>query len=177
LRCPTRYVTLLPRSFPNTMSSESSRSVSAIALIRKRLRDGGRYTGATMSDDRNFLARWSRRKRNTAPETREQLKPENDGSDVTSEASAPSLLSSETKAPFDPASLPPIESIGAGSDIRAFLAAGVPADYRARHCAAFGCWIPRSATSSVFPRIRRTSTHQAQWRVLNRLTRRRPDAF
>lgn len=81
-----------------------------------------------MSDDGNFLARWSRRKRNTAPETREQLKPENDGSDVSSEASGASVSSSETKPPFDPASLPPIESIGAGSDIRAFLAAGVPAD-------------------------------------------------
>jgi Protein of unknown function (DUF3306) len=78
-----------------------------------------------MSDDDNFLARWSRRKRDTARESREQLKPENDGGDVTSGAS---VSSSETKPPFDPASLPPIESIGAGSDIRAFLAAGVPAD-------------------------------------------------
>ena len=81
-----------------------------------------------MSDDDNFLARWSRRKRETAPETREQLKPKNDGGDVASEASAASVSSSETKPPFDPASLPSIESIGAGSDIRAFLAAGVPAD-------------------------------------------------
>jgi hypothetical protein len=80
-----------------------------------------------MSDDGNFLARWSRRKRNTASETGE-LKPDNDGGDVASEASAPSELSSETKPPFDAASLPPIESIGAGSDIRAFLAAGVPAE-------------------------------------------------
>lgn len=81
-----------------------------------------------MSNDDNFLARWSRRKRNIAPETREQLKPENDGGDVASEASAAAVSSSETEPPFDPASLPPIESIGAGSDIRAFLAVGVPAD-------------------------------------------------
>ena len=81
-----------------------------------------------MSDDDNFLARWSRRKRDTASDTREQPKPENDGGDVASEASAASFSSGETKPPFDPASLPPIESIGAGSDIRAFLAAGVPAD-------------------------------------------------
>jgi hypothetical protein len=80
-----------------------------------------------MSDDGNFLARWSRRKRNTASETGE-LKPDNDGGDVASETSAPSELSSETKQPFNPASLPPVESIGAGSDIRAFLAAGVPAE-------------------------------------------------
>ena len=32
------------------------------------------------------------------------------------------------EAPFDPASLPPIESIGAESDIRAFLRPGVPPD-------------------------------------------------
>ena len=32
------------------------------------------------------------------------------------------------RPPFDPASLPPIESIGAESDIRAFLQAGVPPD-------------------------------------------------
>ena len=44
-----------------------------------------------------------------------------------SEASAASRRA-KLKPPFDPASLPPIESIGAGSDIRAFLAAGVPAD-------------------------------------------------
>lgn len=81
-----------------------------------------------MSDDGNFLARWSRRKRNTSPDTREQLKRENDGSDVASEASAASASSGETKPPFDAASLPPIESIGAGSDIRAFLAVGVPSD-------------------------------------------------
>jgi hypothetical protein len=33
----------------------------------------------------------------------------------------------ETAPPFDPASLPPIESIVAGTDIRAFLQKGVPA--------------------------------------------------
>lgn len=81
-----------------------------------------------MSDDSNFFARWSRRKRNTGPDTREQLKRENDGGYVASKASAASVSSSEAKPPFDPAGLPPIESIGAGSDIRAFLAVGVPAD-------------------------------------------------
>jgi hypothetical protein len=33
-----------------------------------------------------------------------------------------------TQSPFDPTKLPPIESIGAGSDIRPFLVSGVPAD-------------------------------------------------
>ncbi len=38
------------------------------------------------------------------------------------------LRASRPKPAFDPASLPPIESITAGSDIRAFLQSGVPAD-------------------------------------------------
>jgi hypothetical protein len=87
-----------------------------------------RYTGATMSDDKSFLARWSRRKRDAAPDTREQTKPENADGGVASEASAASFSPVETKLPFDVASLPPIESIGAASDICAFLAAGVPAE-------------------------------------------------
>ena len=80
-----------------------------------------------MSDDGNFLARWSRRKRNVG-DTNEQLKPEYDGGDVSSEASPASVSPGENKPAFDPASLPPIETIGAGSDIRPFLAVGVPAD-------------------------------------------------
>ena len=43
-------------------------------------------------------------------------------------ASAAALSPGEAQPLFDPASLPPIESIVAGSDISAFLAAGVPAD-------------------------------------------------
>jgi hypothetical protein len=77
-----------------------------------------------MSDDKTFLARWSRRKR----EAGEQPKPENAGGGAASSASAASLSPGEAQPLFDPASLPPIESIVAGSDISAFLAAGVPAD-------------------------------------------------
>ena len=43
-------------------------------------------------------------------------------------AAAASLSPGETQPPFDPASLPPIESTSPDPDIRAFLAAGVPAD-------------------------------------------------
>jgi hypothetical protein len=81
-----------------------------------------------MSDDKNFLARWSRRKRDAAPDTRGKSKPESARGGVVSETSAPASSSAEAQPPFEPASLPPIGSIGAGSDIRAFLAAGVPAD-------------------------------------------------
>ena len=81
-----------------------------------------------MSDDKTFLVRWSRRKREAAPDTREQPKPENASGGAASSASAASLSPGETQPLFDPASLPPIETIVAGSDISAFLAAGVPAD-------------------------------------------------
>ncbi|MGH6798478.1 MAG: DUF3306 domain-containing protein, partial [Roseiarcus sp.] len=81
-----------------------------------------------MSDDESFLARWSRRKRGPAKKARGQPKPENAVGAVVSDASAAALPPGENQPLFDPASLPPIESIGAGSDIRAFLAAGVPAD-------------------------------------------------
>lgn len=81
-----------------------------------------------MSDDKTFLARWSRRKREAALDTGEQPKPENAGGGAASSASAASLSPGEAQPLFDPASLPPIESIVAGSDISAFLAAGVPAD-------------------------------------------------
>ena len=81
-----------------------------------------------MSDDKTFLARWSRRKREAALDTGEQPKPENASGGAASSASAASLSPGEAQPLFDPASLPPIESIVAGSDISAFLAAGVPAD-------------------------------------------------
>jgi hypothetical protein len=80
-----------------------------------------------MSDDESFVARWSRRKRDAAPQTRHQPKSEEAGGGAAPEVSA-ALPPGETRPPPDPASLPPIESIGAGADIRAFLAAGVPAD-------------------------------------------------
>lgn len=78
-----------------------------------------------MSDDDSFLARWSRRKLHPAPGAREQPPREKDGAAVASEASA-NPPEDEIKSTFDPQSLPPIESIGPGSDVRAFLAVGVP---------------------------------------------------
>jgi hypothetical protein len=81
-----------------------------------------------MSDDESFLARWSRRKRGAAAKTRGEPDPGKTVSDPTRETPAASLPPDEAQPLFDPASLPPIESIGAGSDIRAFLAPGVPAD-------------------------------------------------
>jgi Protein of unknown function (DUF3306) len=81
-----------------------------------------------MSDDVGLLARWARRKRDAALPAHRRPKPKDTGDGAASEEAAASLPPEETPLDFDPASLPPIESIGAGSDIRPFLAAGVPAD-------------------------------------------------
>src|SRR5262249_9075398 len=86
--------------------------------------------GSQMSDredsTENFMQRWSRRKRaantpdqgETEPPRPEQVDAAADSS--TSAESAPDLPA------FDPPALPPIESITATSDVRAFLAPGVP---------------------------------------------------
>ncbi len=81
-----------------------------------------------MSDPENFLSRWSRRKlepgdreKTTLPEA----KPTETQSDAV-ESRAPAAPAPADEPPFDPASLPPIESITAGSDIRDFLRPGIP---------------------------------------------------
>lgn len=61
-----------------------------------------------MSAPENFFSRWSRLKRDSGDDT----------------AVAPP----GPEHNFDPASLPPIDTISVGTDIRAFLQAGVPAD-------------------------------------------------
>lgn len=81
-----------------------------------------------MSDDEGFLARWSRRKRKAAQAASAQPRPESAAPDPAADASTADIPPGEAQPLFDPASLPPIESIGAGSDIQPFLAAGVPAD-------------------------------------------------
>jgi hypothetical protein len=78
-----------------------------------------------MSGDESFLPRWSRRKRSAAATARQSAKPDNAEDSAASKTPA---TAEETRSLFDPGSLPPIDSIGTGSDIRRFLAAGVPAD-------------------------------------------------
>jgi len=78
-----------------------------------------------MSADESFLARWARRKRGAARKA--HTGPKKTGCDAAPEVAA-SLPPEETQLLLDPASLPPIDSIGAGSDIRPFLSASVPAD-------------------------------------------------
>jgi hypothetical protein len=79
-----------------------------------------------MSDSESFLKRWSRRKQSAEPAPREA--PETPG-DAARQAQSPAddAVPPEPAA-VDSASLPPIDSIGPGSDVGAFLQAGVPAD-------------------------------------------------
>lgn len=87
-----------------------------------------------MSEDRNFVARWSRLKRET-----DNNKEASRGSEVgprnAAETESPKRASSAQDAPtgkqgetFDLSSLQPIDSITAGTDIRDFLQAGVPTE-------------------------------------------------
>jgi hypothetical protein len=75
-----------------------------------------------MSDE-DFLKRWSRRKRDVA---KAEQAPPAPASDAPAKAPAPAAEKTETQ--FDPASLPPLESITALSDVTAFLREGVPAE-------------------------------------------------
>jgi hypothetical protein len=80
-----------------------------------------------MSNDTDFIARWSRRKHHAVTDKIRQSKSENTPDDIVSGTSA-AIAPGENRLPFDPASLPTIESIGAESNISAFLEAGVPGD-------------------------------------------------
>jgi hypothetical protein len=88
-----------------------------------------------MSEPENFIARWSRRKRESAEEEAEATKPAaaSDGAaradDDQGEAGGvppPRSGASEPASEFDWTKLPPVETITAESDIQAFLRAGVP---------------------------------------------------
>ena len=84
-----------------------------------------------MSDD-NFIARWSRLKRQTGAERekkRGEAAPAPDNPLPADEAGRAADQSHKgTEPEFDLSSLPPIEEITAGTDIRAFLQSGVPAE-------------------------------------------------
>ena len=81
-----------------------------------------------MGNDADFLARWSRRKHDAATDKIKQAKQIETSDSAASETDPASLESGENILPFNPASLPAIESVGAESNIRAFLKTGVPDD-------------------------------------------------
>jgi len=92
-----------------------------------------------MNDPDNFLSRWSRRKskqqrdakrdkeRAAVPPPAPDTAPAQD--DAAVRPAVPRAAGAELPA-FDLASLPPLDSIGADTDVRAFLQPGVPADLR-----------------------------------------------
>ncbi len=83
-----------------------------------------------------FLERWSRRKLAAAQRAGDKQDKSPDGPDgeppgsqETAATRVPPAPARDRLAPeFDPATLPPLESIDAASDIRAFLAPGVPVE-------------------------------------------------
>lgn len=91
-----------------------------------------------MSDPDNFLSRWSRRKLEpsktsdnpaapkTEPETEQSAESEVVSAEPETPVAAVPAQDQKQEPAFDPASLPPIESITAGTDIRDFLKPGVP---------------------------------------------------
>jgi hypothetical protein len=99
-----------------------------------------------MSEPDHFLSRWSRRKRESEERADESAGPRADaeaqppsaargaaGEGESTERASAAPAEPPAVAPgapvFDPASLPPIESIGPDTDIRAFLAPGVPPEF------------------------------------------------
>jgi hypothetical protein len=76
--------------------------------------------------EEDFLTRWSRRKRSSA----EGAKAVAESAPIPAEASPNSAekVIANAEPAFDPATLPPIDSITAVSDISAFLQNGVPAE-------------------------------------------------
>lgn len=87
-----------------------------------------------MADPESFLARWSRRKRDAASQEGNRSKPASvadESSPAATDTSMPDTsMPGDVEPPFDPACLPPLDSIGSGSDVRPFLAAGVPAELK-----------------------------------------------
>lgn len=88
-----------------------------------------------MTEPENFLTRWSRRKLDavepTAP-TAEATQQMTDKPAENAEAVKTGVAQDQKASvpAFDPATLPSLDSIGAETDITAFLKAGVPGDLR-----------------------------------------------
>ncbi|MGB9044374.1 MAG: DUF3306 domain-containing protein [Pseudolabrys sp.] len=98
-----------------------------------------------MSDQEKFLTRWSRRKRDTADENARAEQPTAADDSAKQEIKCDQSIVTrprESEAPpapgFDLTKLPSLESIGANSDITAFLQPGVPSALK--HAALRRAW-------------------------------------
>ena len=81
-----------------------------------------------MKERETFLERWSRRKRASAPaEAQPDEGPAEHASAAAPSSSAPPAAE-PAEPPFDLSQLPPLESITGETDIRGYLAPGVPAE-------------------------------------------------
>jgi hypothetical protein len=82
-----------------------------------------------MSEQENFVARWSRLKRENAQERKGLDAPSSDARQAPA-ADSPIAANSTPQeiAEFDVSQLPSIDSLTASSDVRAFLQSGVPAE-------------------------------------------------
>ena len=80
-----------------------------------------------MSDSGNFIARWSRLKQKSATRARIEERSAAAGTVADAMPHAAPAMAADTDAAFDPALLPPVSSIVAGTDVRPFLQVGVPA--------------------------------------------------
>jgi Protein of unknown function (DUF3306) len=89
-----------------------------------------------MSDQENFLTRWSRRKLEPADEKVVEPPPAADAPATGEEAAKATAAAQQPE--LDLSKLPSLDSIGAGTDITAFLQAGVPSALK--HAALRRAW-------------------------------------
>ncbi|MGR0184542.1 DUF3306 domain-containing protein [Azospirillum aestuarii] len=73
-----------------------------------------------------FLSRWSRRKQEARTTPVETPEPQEE----RDTAEEPQAIAAPPPEPFDPESLPPVESLGADSDYTGFLASNVPQELK-----------------------------------------------
>jgi hypothetical protein len=84
-----------------------------------------------MSEQEKFLQRWSRRKQEAEREVKQAgKKPETEVRAEEEREAAVRVQTEKGEAPFDPETLPPIDSIESTTDIRAFLAPRVPEELK-----------------------------------------------
>jgi len=93
-----------------------------------------------MSEPDNFLTRWSRRKRENeaGPAKTDRDESKQAALETADEKPATSSKATPAEPEFDVSKLPPIESIGAETDISVFLQKGVPSALR--HAALRRAW-------------------------------------